>query len=164
MIMIQRIKHFLFCPRFHFNRIQFNLIALLFVSLGLITGVYIALSDVIPRIFALNDTANTWTFNTANAGDFTRDSTLVAIDDNGAAPTGGTAGANHFANSDFAANNTSWSVGAAVPSGYVEVPGNATYGTTNFLAMQYGAKYDCTGDDDGNTAAECQSAGVCTAG
>ncbi len=53
----------------------------------------------------------------------------------------------------------SWSVAAVPSSGWVEVPGNSTYSTTNFLAMQYEAKYDCTATPDGNgdTAATCSA-------
>ena len=156
MNMIQKIKNYLLEPRFHFNRIQFNLVALLFISFGLITGVYIALSDVIPRIFALNDSAKVWTFNAASAGDYTAN--LTVVDNSGAHPTGGTTGANELANSGFASDTSSWSTAAAPSAGWVEIPGNATYGTTNFLAMQYEAKYDCTGDGDGDTAAACSAA------
>lgn len=155
MNMIQKIKNYLLEPRFHFNRIQFNLVALLFISFGLITGVYIALSDVLPRVFALNDSAKVWTFNAASAGDYT--TSLTVVDNSGAHPTGGTTGANELANSGFASDTSSWSTAAAPNAGWVEIPGNATYGTTNFLAMQYEAKYDCTGDGDGDTAAACSA-------
>jgi len=158
----QKVSNYLLKPRFHFSRFQFNLVALFFMSLGLVAGTYLTLSEIFPRVFALNDSAKVWTFSSANSGDYTTSLTLV--DDNGAQPTGGTVGANEFTNPAFASDNSSWSVAADPTSGWVEIPGDATYSTTNFLAMQYEAKYDCTGDDDGNTAAECQSAGVCTAG
>src|SRR3972149_6600300 len=115
MNMIQKIKNYLLEPRFHFNRIQFNLVALLFISFGLITGVYIALSDVIPRIFALNDSAKVWTFNAASAGDYT--ASLTVVDNSGAHPTGGTTGANELANSGFASDTSSWSTAAAPSAG-----------------------------------------------
>jgi len=60
-------------------------------------------------------------------------------------------------NTGFGSDNSSWSVAAVPPSGWVEVPGDATYSTTNFLAMQYEAKYDCTGDNDGDTAVTCSA-------
>ncbi|MDP4011845.1 MAG: hypothetical protein Q8P72_06510 [Candidatus Roizmanbacteria bacterium] len=54
-------------------------------------------------------------------------------------------------NTGFATDNSSWSTAAVPPSGWVEVPVNATYNppTGNFLAMQYEAKYDCTATPDG---------------
>ncbi|MEX0895757.1 MAG: Ig-like domain-containing protein [Patescibacteria group bacterium] len=64
---------------------------------------------------------------------------------------------NELTNGTFASDNSSWSTAAVPASGWVEVPGNGTYSTTNFLAMQYEAKYDCTGDDDGDTAATCSA-------
>ena len=66
---------------------------------------------------------------------------------------------NYFDNSTFDTNNSVWDVGAIPIAGWVEVPGNpTTYGTANFLAMQYEAKYDCTGDGVGDTAAACSAA------
>jgi len=43
------------------------------------------------------------------------------------------------------------------PTGFIPVPGDATYGTSNFCVMQYEAKYDCTGDEDGDSAATCSA-------
>ena len=140
MIMIQRIKHYLFYPRFHFNRFQFNLVAIFFLTVGFIAGSYLTLSKIFPNVFALNDTAKTWTFNTANASSYTYDSSLVTVDDTGAHSV-----ANKLTNPAFASDNSSWSVAAVPPSGWVEVPGNATFGTTNFLAMKYEAKCSTDG-------------------
>jgi len=142
--MIQRIKNYLFYPRFHFSRFQFNLVALFFLTVGFIAGSYLTLSKIFPNVFALNDTAKTWTFNTANAGSYT--TSLTTVDDSGAHPTGGTVGANELTNPAFASDNSSWSVAAVPPSGWVEVPGNATFGTSNFLAMKYEAKCAATSD------------------
>lgn len=144
MTMIQRIKNYLFYPRFHFSRFQFNLVALFFLTVGFIAGSYLTLSKIFPNVFALNDTAKTWTFNTANAGSYT--TSLTTVDDSGAHPTGGTVGANELTNPAFASDNSSWSVAAVPPSGWVEVPGNATFGTSNFLAMKYEAKCAATSD------------------
>ncbi|NCN07058.1 MAG: hypothetical protein GW946_04455, partial [Candidatus Pacebacteria bacterium] len=138
--MIQRIKHYLFYPRFHFNRFQFNLVAIFFLTVGFIAGSYLTLSKIFPNVFALNDTAKTWTFNTANASSYTYDSSLVTVDDTGAHSV-----ANKLTNPAFASDNSSWSVVAVPPSGWVEVPGNATFGTTNFLAMKYEAKCSTDG-------------------
>lgn len=167
MIVIQKIKHYLFYPRFHFNRFQFNLVAIFFLTVGFIAGSYLTLSKIFPNVFALNDTAKTWTFNTANAGSYT--TSLTTVDDTGAHPTGGAVGANELTNSAFTSDNSSWSVAAVPPSGWVEVPGNATFGTTNFLAMKYEAKCSTDGttgltspDTGSNTysdsAAPCTSA------
>lgn len=155
MRILQKIKQYLFTPRFHFNRFQFNLIAIFFLTIGLVGGTYLALSQIYPQLFALNDAHKTWTFNTANAGDYT--TSLVTVDNSGAHPTGGLTGANEFANPSFTSNNESWKVAAAPQSGWVEIPGNETYATTNFLSMQYEAKYDCDGDGIGDTAVACSA-------
>ena len=141
---LQKLKHHLFAPRWHFSRIQFNLVATVLIFAGIVTGSYLTVTELIlPKVFALNDTTKTWTFNTANAGDYTYDSNLVTVDDNGARPI---TGVNELTNPSFASNNTSWSVGAVAPTGWVAVPGNATYSTTEFLAMKYEAKCAATAD------------------
>ncbi len=137
-----RLKAYLFSPRFHFSRFQFNLISIFLVSVGLVIGSYLTLSKVFPNVFALNDTNTTWTFNTANAASYTYDSTLVSVDTS-AHPI---STVNKFTNPAFASNNTGWSVAAVPPAGWVEVAGNSTYGTTNFLAMKYEAKCAATSD------------------
>lgn len=155
---VRHLKHYLFAPRWYFSRVQFNLLATLFLAAGIIAGSYLTLTELIfPKVFALNDTTKTWTFNTANAGDYTYDSNLVTVDDSGARPIDN---ANKLTNPAFASDNSSWSVSAEPGSswaGWVEVPGNATYSTDNFLVMQYEAKYDCTGDDGGDEAATCSA-------
>ena len=122
---------------------------------GLAIGMYGALSGKLPQIFALNDTAKVWTLDTSTTADYTK--SLTTIDNSGAQPTGGSIGANHFTNPDFASNTTSWNVAALPDSGWAEVPASATFGTDNFLVMQYEAKYDCTADGDGDTAAACSA-------
>jgi len=136
-----KIRDYLFKPRFHLNRFQFNLVALFFLTVGFIAGSYLTLSKIFPNAFALNDTAKTWTFNTANVSSYTYDTSLVTVDDTGAHPV-----ANKLTNPAFASDNSSWSVAAVPSSGWVEVPGNATYSTTNFLAMKYEAKCAATSD------------------
>jgi len=111
-----------------------------------------------PSVYALNDTTKDWNFNAGTSGDYTYDTDLVAVDGDGAHPTGGTTGANHFSNPDFATDTTGWSTAAVAPSGYVEVPNDATYDTGNFLVAQYEAKYDCTGDGIGDTSSNMQRA------
>jgi len=121
---------------------------------GFVFGSYQAVNHLLlPRIFALDDTTHTWTFDSTNEPNYTYDAELISITDSGAAINNG----NQFSNPSFASNNDGWSVAAVAPSGWAEVPGDATYSTNNFLVMQYEAKYDCTGDDDGNTAAECSA-------
>lgn len=160
--MVRKIKCYLFCPRFCLGRFQFKLVAIFFLSVGLIAGSYLTLSRISPDVFALNDTVKTWTFNTVNSGDYTGSQidseTVMAVDDTGAHPTGGTVGANELTNPAFASDNSSWSVAAVPPSGWVEVPGNDTFGTSNFLVMKYEAKCDTDGDGIGNTVA---SGNVC---
>ncbi len=134
---IKKVKNYLFAPRFTFSRFQFNLVALFILFTGVILGSYLTMSKFISSVFALNDTHQIWTFNTANASSYTYDSTLVTVDNSGAYPI---TGVNKFTNPAFASNNTGWSVAAVPPSGWVEVPGNSTYSTTNFLSMKYEAK------------------------
>ena len=155
MSITQKVVKYFLAPRFHFNRIEFNFLALVFMASGLVVGMYASLSGKLPQIFALNDTAKVWTFDASTASDYT--TSLTTIDNNGAQPTGGAVGANEFTNPAYASDNSSWSVAALPSAGWAEVPGNATYSTTNFLAMKYEAKYDCTADDDGDTAAACSA-------
>ena len=152
---LQKLKHHLFAPRWQFSRFQFNLIATVFIFTGIVVGSYLTVTELIfPKVFALNDTTKTWTFNSANSGDYTYDSNLVTVDDSGGRPVDNV---NKLTNPSFASDNTSWSVGAIAPTGWVAVPGDATYSTSEFLAMQYEAKYDCTDDDDGDSAATCSA-------
>jgi formylglycine-generating enzyme required for sulfatase activity len=147
---INKTKYYLFYPRFHLNRFQLNLFALFFLSAGLIGGTYLALSKILPNVFALNDSKVTWNFNAATALDYT--TSLVTIEGTeespiGAYPSGGQVGANEFTNPAFTTGSeggeaTGWSVSAVAPTGWVEVPGNSTagIGTSNFLVMKYEAK------------------------
>ena len=139
--MLKHIKHYLFYPRFHFNRFQFNLVVVFLLTIGFIAGSYLTLSKIFPNVFALNDTHQTWTFSTANAGTYTYDSTLVTVDDTGAHPL-----VNKLINPSFASDNSSWSTAAVAPSGWVEVPADSNFGTSNFLAMKYEAKCAATSD------------------
>ncbi|PIV70558.1 hypothetical protein COW57_04665, partial [Candidatus Roizmanbacteria bacterium CG17_big_fil_post_rev_8_21_14_2_50_39_7] len=141
-----RIKRYLFEPRFRFSRFQFNLAALLFAVFGFVFATYFA-AIKLPFVFALNDTTKTWTFNAANAGNYTYDNTLVTVDDSGARPV---AGVNKVVNPAFSSDTSSWSLaavsGSTTPAGWVVVPGNSTYSTTDFLAMKYEAKCAATSD------------------
>lgn len=143
------IRH-LFLKKITIAKWQLNLFGIICLTIGLIAGSYLTLSKIFPNVFALNDTAKTWTFNTANAGSYT--TSLTTVDDSGAHPTGGTVGANKFTNPSFDSDNSSWSVAAVPPSGWVEVPGSGTYSTSNFLVMKYEAKCDATGDGVGDTS------------
>ncbi len=115
-------------------------------------------------VFAFNDTTNTWEFTAATSGEYTYDSNFVTIDNSGAYPV---SGVNKLTNPDFASNNSAWSVAAVPPTGWVEVPGDATYSTTNFLVQKYEAKCAATSDPttglttSANTYAD--SATTCTA-
>lgn len=144
-----KLKNYLFEPRFHFSRFQLNLFAILFLSLGLIGGSYLALSKIFPNVFALNDNNHTWTFQTDTASQYTTG--MVTVEGTsgtpiGAHPSGGQVGANKFANPDFSTGSeggaaTSWNVAAVAPTGWVEVPGSGVpFNTPNFLLMKYDAK------------------------
>ena len=132
-IIINKVIKYLFTPIFKFNRVQFNLIGIFFIFIGTVIGGI----GIIPKIFALNDTKKEWTYSIATASDYTYDSNLMTVDNTGAHPNNT---ANKFTNSEFTSNNSSWTVGSVLPTGWVEVPGNVTYGTSNFLVMKYEAK------------------------
>lgn len=138
MTKINKIKHYLLEPRFHFNRIQFNALAMILMAVGLTTGMYLSLSGVIQRAFALNDTNHTWEFSTATSGNYTYDANLITVDNSGARLADNT---NKITNPSFTTNTDSWTSSPIVPDNWIEVPGDdALYGTTNFLAMKYEAK------------------------
>jgi len=86
---LEKLKQYLFAPRWHFSRFEFNLLSMLFISAGLIGGVYLTLSKAFPDVFAINDTTKTWTFNSAGASGYTYDATLVTVDNSGARPVTG---------------------------------------------------------------------------
>lgn len=159
---LHKLKNYFFSPRWHVSRFQLNIFSVFVSSIGLVTGIYLALSNTFPNVFALNDTSKNWTFSTGEAGNYTYDSNLVAVDGSGAHPI---SGVNKLTNPDFSSDNSSWSIvpitGSTTPAGYIPVPGNSTYtsGGDNkaFLAMAYEAKYDCTADGDGDTAATCSA-------
>ncbi|PJC42495.1 MAG: hypothetical protein CO040_04030, partial [Candidatus Pacebacteria bacterium CG_4_9_14_0_2_um_filter_36_8] len=160
--LLHKLKLYFFSPRWHLSRFQLNAFTVLISSIGLVTGIYLALFEVFPNVFALNDTSKNWTFSTGEAANYTYDSNLVAVDGSGAHPV---SGVNKFTNPDFSADNSSWSItpiaGSTTPAGYIPVPGNSTFMTGGddkaFLAMAYEAKYDCTADGDGDTAATCSA-------
>ncbi len=128
---------------------------------GFIFGSYQAVNHfLLPRIFALDDTTHTWDFDNASEPNYTYDSDLISITDSGATINSG----NQFSNPSFVTNNDGWSVAAVEPNGWVEVPGDVTYSTSNFLVMQYEAKYNCTGDSNGDDVNACEAAGKCTSG
>lgn len=47
---------------------------------------FLLLVVLVSRVLALNDTVKLWTFNTANIGQYTYNSSLVSLDDSGARP------------------------------------------------------------------------------
>jgi hypothetical protein len=95
-------------------------------------------------VSALNDTVQNWTFDGGTAPDYSYDADLITVDADGAHPI---SGVNKFTNPSFTSNTSSWTMEAIVPTGWVEVPGDANYSTTgNFLAMKYEAKCADVGD------------------
>ncbi len=135
---IKKTKRFLFDHRFRLSRVQFNLFAMSFLGVGALSGAYLILSEAIPRILALNDTAKVWIFSTSTASQYATN--LATVDDAGAHPSGGAVGANEFINPDFSADVASWNVAAAPSAGWIEVPGDDDYETDPFLVMKYEAK------------------------
>jgi len=69
--MIARIKNYLFYPRFHFNRFQFNLVALFFLTVGFITGSYFALKGVTSLFATANSSVAKDTDTDFNQGTLT---------------------------------------------------------------------------------------------
>lgn len=109
---------------------------------------------LVTPAYATNNVTQTGYFNAGTAIDYTYNSNYVSVDSNGAHPV---TGINKITNPSFTSNNSSWSLAAIAPTGYVEVPGDSNYSTQNFLVMQYEAKYDCTAtpDGDGDAPATC---------
>ncbi len=138
--MIEKIKKYLFTPRFHFNRFQFNLIALFFITVGLVFGSYLTLKKII-NIFAFNDEFTTWNINVGTSNAFTFDTNLVTVGGSGAQIADNV---NKFNNSSFEVGTSSWNVMSVnntnTPAGWVVAPGNSTFGTSDFLVMKYEAK------------------------
>lgn len=168
-IYMWRIKTYLFEKRLHFSRFQFNLAALLFAVFGFIFVTYFTVLKF-PSVFAVNDTSKTWTFTTGNAGQFTYDTSLVTVDGTAHPVTG----VNKVTNPSFSSDTSSWSLaavaGSTTPAGWVVVPGNSTYSTTDFLAMKYEAKCAATSDlttgltsPDSGYHTYSDSGGACTA-
>jgi len=164
------IKKYLFEPRYHFSRFQFNLAGLVFAFLGFVIASYLAVVKL-PSVFAVNDTTKTWTFNTANAGNYTYNTNLVAVDDTGGRPI---TSVNKLTNPAFTSDTSSWSLaavaGSSTPNGWVVVPGNSTYSTSDFLSMKYEAKCAATSDlttglttPDSGYHTYSDSGGACTA-
>lgn len=129
-------KDYLLAPLYRFSRYQSRLLAVLLGVVGFAIVVYFTATQL-PNVLAYNDTTKTWTFNTANAGSYTYDTALVTVDDSGARPV---TGANKIVNPAFATDISSWSSSANAPTGWVEVPGDGTFSTSNFLVMKYEAK------------------------
>jgi len=98
-----RLQEYLLAPRYHFSRFQFNFVTLFFVGTGFILGAYLAVNQIFFAS-ATNDTIKTWTIDTANQAQFTRDSELVTIGNSGAYPV-----VNKLTNSTFDTDLTGWS-------------------------------------------------------
>ncbi|MCA9380790.1 hypothetical protein KC678_00810 [Candidatus Dojkabacteria bacterium] len=125
--------------------IQFFLVLIIFAKFSVF--------DVLT-IKALNDVYYSFDYTSATSGNYTYLTGLMAVDDNGAHPA---VDANKFTNPSFTSDNSSWSLEATPLDGWALVPGNGAYLTSDFLVMQYEAKYDCTADGDGDIAATCSA-------
>ena len=143
---MKRIYNYLLAPRYSFNRFQLNIVALILLTIGFVSGSYFTINKII-QTFALNDTTKTWSFNAGTATDYTAATTIMTVDADGTHPAGGVDGANEITNPAFVANNNSWTLTALqsatdTPAGWAVVPGNSSFVATNsaFLAMKYEAK------------------------
>src|SRR3989338_2743490 len=141
--LIKKTVRYLFTKKITIVKWELDLLTVIVLGLGISIGTYLTLIKFWPTSLALNDTNKLWTFNSAGASGFTYDTSLITVDDTGAHPV---SGVNKLSNPAFALNKTSWSVAAVPPSGWVEVPGNSTFSTTNFLVQKYEAKCAATSD------------------
>jgi len=62
---------------------QFNLFAFVCISIGVVLGLYAGAVNIF-KSYAVNDTFQTWTFNIANANNYTYDSEFIAVNNSGA--------------------------------------------------------------------------------
>ena len=155
-----KVVHSFFTRKITIAKWQFNLALFTAFVVGIIFSLgYLTNSYLLPKIFAFNDTTQTWTLNTANASQYTYDNTLVTIDNTGVHPI---TGVNKLTNPSFTSDNSSWALtavnGSTTPTGWAVIPGNSTYSTTDFLAMKYDAKCDINSDGLGDVTA---SGNVC---
>ncbi len=138
--MIKKIKNYLFTPRFHFNRFQFNLVALFFITVGLVSGSYLTLKKIV-NIFALESGSKTWSIDVGTSNIFTFDTNLVTVGGSGVQIINDV---NKINNPSFDVGTSYWNVSAIgnthTPPGWVPVPGNLDFGTSDFLVMKYEAK------------------------
>jgi hypothetical protein len=113
------IEELSFFPQFHFSRFQFNLAAL--VCRHRLCCRKLPGRRQTSSVFAVNGTTKTWTFNTANAGNYTYDTSLT-VDDT--APARSPASTKSSIRLFF--EPSSWSLaavaGSTTPAGWVVVP------------------------------------------
>lgn len=128
-------------------RWKVNIWLFLLVTFGLIFSLIFTsylLITKIKQILAFNDTTNTWTISVGTSNTFTFDTNLVTVGGSGAQPI---ENVNKIINPSFDSNVNSWTIsavgGSTTPTGWVVVPGNPTFGTSDFLVMKYEAK--CVG-------------------
>lgn len=139
-----KLKKYLFEPRFHFSRFQFNLMAVFLIGFGIVFGGFLTVKNILfPKIFALNDTTKTWTFSVGVGSSFTYDTNLISIGSSGASPI---SNVNKLINPSFSSDTSSWTLtpinGDTTPTGWVVVTGDGTYVSANtaWLTMKYEAK------------------------
>jgi len=104
------LSNYFFAPRFFFSRFNLNLFAVLFISIGLLTGIYLTLSKIIlPSIFASGSSVFTLEYSASTASSYIYDSSKISVTNSGAqAISQGTT--NKFINSVFDSNNNSWNI------------------------------------------------------
>ncbi len=118
---------------------RISLVVVILAGVGLTLGSYFLITNI-RRILAFNDTTNTWNISVGTSNTYTFDTNFVTVGGSGAQPI---SNFNKIINPSFTSDNSSWSVAAVPPAGWVEVPGSAGIGTSNFLVMKYEAK--CAG-------------------
>jgi hypothetical protein len=124
-------------------RWRISVLAVFFLTVGIISSAYLLVTNI-RRILAFNDTTYPWNIGVGNSNTFTFDTNFVTVGGSGAQPI---STVNKIINPSFGVGIGSWSLAAvgssATPAGWVVVPGNSTFGTSDFLAMKYEAK--CVG-------------------
>ncbi len=73
---IKKIIHNIFSKRITVFKWQLNLFALICTLSGLLIGTFFGIKNIL-RLFAANDTVQTWVFNNSTLSGYTYDDTLI---------------------------------------------------------------------------------------
>lgn len=99
---IKKIVHNIFSKRITVFKWQLNLFALICTLSGLLIGTFFGIKNIL-RLFAANDTVQTWVFNNSTLSGYTYDNTLIQGTSNSI-----TGGINRITNGTFNSDTSSW--------------------------------------------------------